>query len=64
MEFDDLQKDIIADLEASAEMETSIPDYPIEMFNRAITIDFWNTTAVRSNGIPYGEGVCRHRRQR
>ena len=59
MEFDDLQKDIISDIEASSEQETSIPDYQIEMFNRAITVDFWNTTAVRSNGIPYGEGVCR-----
>ena len=59
MEFDDLQKDIISDIEASSEQETSIPDYSIEMFNRAITVDFWNTTAVRSNGIPYGEGVCR-----
>lgn len=59
MEFDDLQNDIIADIEAGNDKEVSDSDYPIEMFNRAITIDFWNTTAVRSNGIPYGEGVCR-----
>ena len=58
MEFDDLQKDILDDLRASADKEVSGSEYPIEMFNRAITIDFWNTTAVRANGIPYGEAVC------